>query len=160
VSVRCFSGIWQNEVYEHVICICNLAVLVTDDGESELGARDLIDVLDPSSVRLDGVGRQTDQLDATLGELRLKLCESAELGGANGSVILGVGEENDPVVADELVEVDWAGSGISLEVWCDGSEAETAELKLLGYGSRKRGKFINQYGISRFVKFSSCSQNE
>lgn len=120
-----------------------MTFLITDDGESELGARNLIDVLDPSSVRLNGVGRQTDQLNATLGELRLKLCKSAELGGANRSVILGVGEENDPVVADELMEIDGPGGGISLEVWSDGSEAETAELKLLAYyWSRKRGKFI------------------
>jgi len=121
-------------VIKHVIGICNLTFLVTDDGESELGARNLIDVLDPSSVRLNGVGRQTDQLNATLGELRLKLCKSAELGGANRSVILGVGEENDPVVADELVEIDGPGGGISLEVWSDGSEAErSCPLFLCGH---------------------------
>jgi len=111
-------------VVKHVIEVCDFAFLVTNDRERELGARDLIDILDPSSVRLDGVGGQTDQLDATLGELRLKLCESAELGGADGGVIFRVREENDPFVANELMEVDWAGSGLSLEVWRDGSETE------------------------------------
>jgi hypothetical protein len=82
-------------------------------------------------VRLDGVGRETDQLDTTLGEFRLELCECAELGGADGRVVFRVGEEDDPVVANEFVEVDWALSGLSLEVWRGGSETETAELKPL-----------------------------
>ena len=70
-------------------------------------------------MRFDGVGGETDQLDATLGELRLELCERTELGSANGSVIFWVREENNPVVADELMEVDWASGGFGLEVGCD-----------------------------------------
>jgi hypothetical protein len=35
-----------------------------------------------------------------------------------------VGEEDDPVAADELVEVDRAFGGVGLEVWRDGTEAE------------------------------------
>ena len=111
----------------HVVGKGNLTALVTNDGESQLAARDLIDILDPSSVRFDRVGRQTDQLDATLGELGLELCECAELGGADGSIVFGMGEEDDPVIANEVVEVDGAGGGLSLEVWCDGSQSETAE---------------------------------
>ena len=99
-----------------------MAVLIANDGEGELGARDLIDVLDPSSVRLDRVGRQANQLDAALGKLGLELCERTELGGANGSVILGVGEEDDPVIANELVEVDGASGCLRLEVGRGGSE--------------------------------------
>ena len=117
--------------YSHVVGICDLAVLVTDDGESELRPRDLIDIFNPSSVRLDCVGGQTDQLDATLGELRLEFCECAELGGADGSVIFGVGEEDHPVISNELMKVDWAGGGLSLEVWCDRSQSETAKVKML-----------------------------
>ena len=40
----------------------------------------------------NGVGRQTDQLDAALGELGLELCKGAELGGADGGVVFWVGE--------------------------------------------------------------------
>lgn len=109
----------------HVIGVCDLALLVTNDWEAQLAARDLIDVLDPSSVRLNGVGRETDQLDATLGELWLELCEGAELGGADWSVVLWVREENNPLVADELVEVNWALSGLGLEVGGNGTQAET-----------------------------------
>jgi len=37
-----------------------------------------------------------------------------------------VGEEDDPFVSDELVEVDGTGGGLCLEVGCNGSETETA----------------------------------
>lgn len=36
-----------------------------------------------------------------------------------------MGEEDNPFVADELVEVDWAGGGLGLEVGSNGSETET-----------------------------------
>lgn len=76
----------------------------------------LIDIFDPSSVRLNGIGGKPDQLDATLGEFGLELCEGTELGRAHGSVIFWVREENDPVVTDELVEIDGPFGGLSLEV--------------------------------------------
>jgi hypothetical protein len=63
--------------FSHVIGICDLSVLVADDREGQLAASDLIDIFDPSSMGLDGVGRETNQLDPALGELRLELCESA-----------------------------------------------------------------------------------
>lgn len=63
-------------------------------------------------VRFDSVSRQTDQLDATLSELRLKLGESTELSSAHWGVILRVREENDPVVTNEVVEVDGALWGL------------------------------------------------
>lgn len=40
----------------HVIGKRNLTVFVADDREAQLDAGDLIDVVDPTSVRLDGVG--------------------------------------------------------------------------------------------------------
>lgn len=80
-------------------------------------------------MAVDGVGRETDELDATLGELGLELGKGAELGGADGRVVLGVGEEDDPVVADELVEVNGALCGLGLEV--GGSGAETEGLSAL-----------------------------
>lgn len=95
-----------------------------------MATRDLIDVFDPASVRLDGVGRQTDQLDTTLVEFRFELCESTELGGADGGVVLRVGEQHNPVVTDELMEVDGTGGGLGLEVRRDGSQAEAAKVKV------------------------------
>jgi hypothetical protein len=98
---------------------------------------------------------KTNQLHTTLVELGLQLREGTKLGGACGSeVILSkiqhrvswevqrlcfrnqngekthrVGEENDIVVADELVEVDLALVGLSLEV--GGSRAETDAVEMV-----------------------------
>ena len=108
----------------HVVGKSDLPLLVTNDGEAQLGAGDLIDVLDPAAVALNSVCAQTDELDAPLGELRLELSESTELGGADGGVVLGVGEEDDPAVANELVEVNGTTGGLSLEVGRNAAEAE------------------------------------
>ena len=98
----------QLRVVLHVVGKRNLALLVANDGELQLGAGDLIDVLDPALMAVDGVGRETKELCAALDGLRLELGEGTELGGADGGVVLGVREEDDPVVTDELVEVDGA----------------------------------------------------
>jgi hypothetical protein len=100
-------------VVKHVVLESDLALLVANDGELEAGARDLVDVLDPATVAVDGVGRETNELDTTLGELGLELSEGTELGGADGGVVLGVREQNHPLISNELVEVDGTG-GVSV----------------------------------------------
>ena len=100
----------------HVVEIGNLALLVGNDGEADAGAGHLIDVVDPALVAAEGVGRQADELDAALGELGFQASERAEFGGADRRVVLGVREEDDPLVADELVEVNGAVGGVGLEV--------------------------------------------
>jgi len=75
-------------VVEHVIEVGNLAYLVGNDGERHFRASNFIDILDPSLVAAEGVGRETDQLDAALGELGLELGEGTKLGGAYGCVVL------------------------------------------------------------------------
>lgn len=102
---------------EHIIQECHLSLFVADDGELEVAATDLVDVLDPAVVLLDRVGRETDELHATPGEFRLQFGESTQLRGADGSVVLWVGEEDNPVIANEFMEVDRARSGLSVEVW-------------------------------------------
>jgi hypothetical protein len=79
-------------VVNHVVEESNLALLIANDWESEVGVVNLVDILDPAAVGLDGVGRETDELAATLGELRLKLGEGTELSGADWSVICEEGE--------------------------------------------------------------------
>jgi hypothetical protein len=86
----------------HVVRQSNLPLLVTDYREGELATGDLIDILDPPGVAVDCVGRKSDELRATLGELGLELSEGTKLSSADGSVVLGMREKNDPVVADEL----------------------------------------------------------
>lgn len=108
----------------HVVGKGNLALLVANDGEADVAASDLSNVLDPAIVGLDSVGRETNQLDAALGELGLELGKGAELGGADGGVVLGMREEDDPGVADELVEVNVSFGCLGLEVGGDGAETE------------------------------------
>lgn len=43
-------------VVNHVVQVGNLALRVGDDGELEVGAADLVNVLDPLVVRVDVVG--------------------------------------------------------------------------------------------------------
>lgn len=73
----------------------------------------------------EGVGREADELDAALVELGLKASHLTELGGADGGVVLGMGEEDHPAVADELVEVDKAIGGIGLKVGGNRAQAKT-----------------------------------
>lgn len=74
-------------VVQHVVEVGNLPLLVTNDWEPQVGTGDLVNVLDPALMGSDSVGRETNELDATPGELRLKLSKSSELGGADGSVV-------------------------------------------------------------------------
>lgn len=120
-------------VVQHVIGVGDLALLVADDGEVQLAAADLVNVLDPALMAVDGIGRETNELDIALGELGLELCESAELGGADRGVVLGVREEDDPAVADELVEVNGALCGLRLEVGRDGAEAQRLLTLFVGH---------------------------
>ena len=44
-----------------------------------------------------------------------------------------MGEEDDPAIADEVVEVDGPGGGVGLEVGRDGAEAKTVEVGVSFY---------------------------
>ena len=60
---------------EHVVQVRHLSLLVCDDRKLEVAARYFVDILDPSAVAVEVVRRETDQLDAALGELWLELCK-------------------------------------------------------------------------------------
>ena len=109
---------------QHVIEEGNLALLVTNDWEFQIAPGDLVDILDPSSVAFDRVGGQPDQLDATLGEFGFQFCESAKLGGAHRGIVFWVREEDDPVVTNKLVEVNWTLGGLGLEIGGNAAEAQ------------------------------------
>lgn len=111
-------------VVDHVVQVGDFAALVANDGKLEVAPRDLIDVLDPSSMALDGISGEANELCATLCELGLELCEGTKFSGADGSVVLWVREEDDPIVADELVEVNGALGSLGLEVGGNASQTE------------------------------------
>lgn len=113
---------------QHVVGESNLSALVANDWELQVGAGNLVDVLDPGIVLVNGVGGETDELDVALCELWLELCEGTKLGGTDWGEVVWVGEEDNPGVPDELVEVDWAAGSLSLEVWGDAAEAESEKM--------------------------------
>lgn len=111
-------------VVDHVEGVGDLALGIGDNGELEVGAGNLIDVLDPAVVGLDVVGTETNELDTARGELGLELGEGAQLGGTDGGEVIGVGEEDGPLVTDELVEVDGTVGGLGIEVRGSRAQAE------------------------------------
>lgn len=119
----------------HVVEEGDLPLLVGNNGEVEGVAADLLDVGSPALVRVDGVGAQAQQLDAALLELGLEAGHLAQLGGADRGVVLGVREEDNPVLADILVQVDGALGRIGLEVGGDGAQAEAVGDSMLAASS-------------------------
>lgn len=115
----------------HIVEESNLPLLVSDNREVERVAANLLDIGGPAIVAVNRVGAQAEQLDTALGELGLQTGHLAQLGGANGGVVLRVGEENDPVVADILVQVNGTLGGVGLEVRGDGAQAEAVVHGLL-----------------------------
>ena len=99
---------------EHVVELGDLELGVADHGVVDLVAADVFDVLGPLAVVFDGVDGEADDLGAALGELAFEAGHGAELGGADGGEVLGVREEDGPVVADPLVKVDgpWVVSAV------------------------------------------------
>jgi len=91
---------------QHVVQQGNLPLLVTDDGELQVATADLVDISDPVSMAVNGVCGQSDQFDASSCEFWLQLCECSQLSCANWCEVFGVGEEDDPFIADELMEVN------------------------------------------------------
>lgn len=67
-------------------------------------------------MRFDRISRQADQLNASFCKFGLEFCKRAQLGGANGSIIFGMGEKDGPLVANPFMEIDGARRGLGLEV--------------------------------------------
>jgi hypothetical protein len=77
--------------------------VVGNDGEAVLlptarhaRAGHFIDIFDPLVVRLEGVGREPDQLDIALREFRRELCKGSQLGRTNWSEVGRVAKQNGP----------------------------------------------------------------
>ena len=67
-------------------------------------------------MAVDRVDAESDQLGVALGELGLDLGHVAKLGGADRGEVLGMGEQDRPLVADPLVEIDRSLRRLSREV--------------------------------------------
>ena len=111
-------------VVQHIVQGRDLAGIISNDGEVQADVVDLVDIIDPTLVGLETVGGESNDLDVALSELVLETGNLAELGGADGGEVSRVGEEDNPGVADKVVELDVALGSLGLEVRGDGAEAE------------------------------------
>jgi hypothetical protein len=66
-------------VVDHVVEVSDFARFVGNDGESQIAARDVVDILDPFLMRVQSIGTQSDKFDSSLLEFRLEFGEGAEL---------------------------------------------------------------------------------
>jgi hypothetical protein len=118
-------------------------------------------------VAVDGVGGEANELCAALGELWLKLRESSQLRGADGCVVLGMREEDNPFVTDELVEVDGALGSLGLEVGGGAAQAERlgafrhiswSPCQLHANSANMRGSGVDsaQLRTLGYVSWSTC----
>jgi hypothetical protein len=85
-------------------------------------------------MRVYRVGAQAQQLDAALLEFGLEARHLAQLGGADRGVVLGVGEEDYPVVTNIFVQVNWPLGSVGLEIGGDGAQAEAVWESRLATG--------------------------
>ena len=102
--------------WKHVVELRDLQCGVADDGVVDLVAADVLDVLLPLAVAVDGVDREADDLGSALRELVLESGDGTEFGGADGSEVLGVRKENGPSVTDPFMEVNRSLGGLSGEI--------------------------------------------
>ena len=101
---------------QHVVELGDLKLRVADHGEGDLVALGFFDVAGPFAVAGNRVYAQADNLTVAACKLGRQSGHVAELGGADGRKILGMGEQNRPSVADPFVKVDGTLSGIGREI--------------------------------------------
>ena len=78
-------------------------------------------------MALNGISRETNQFDTALGELRLVSGQRRKLGRAYRRVVFRMGEQDSPVVANPLVEVDHTYSRRCLEIRSRRPQAEARD---------------------------------
>ena len=101
---------------DHPVEIAHLLVFVGQDRIVNGGLLHLVDVADPALVALGGIDAQGDRLDVALVPLGAQPGHLAQLGGADGGVVRGVGEQHNPAVTSEVVEVDRTQLGVLGEI--------------------------------------------
>jgi hypothetical protein len=122
-------------VIDHIVQVCDLAGLIGDDRECQFAIGDLIDILDPPLMGLEGVCTVSKDFNTAFIEFGLEFSYGAKLvsmrsieGGylssAHGSKVFGMGEENGPAVCDKLVEPDRSLSCLCFKVGSDASQSQ------------------------------------
>ncbi|MCY1415612.1 hypothetical protein D9M71_311030 [compost metagenome] len=101
---------------DHVVELGHHQVVVADHRVVDRVALGFLDVTNPFAVVADRVDGQADHLGIALVELGLELGHVTQLSGADRSEVLRVGEQDGPLIADPLVEVDRAFGGFGGEI--------------------------------------------
>ncbi|MCY1350079.1 hypothetical protein D9M69_363020 [compost metagenome] len=101
---------------DHVVELGHGEVLVTDHRIVHRTALGFLDIADPLAVVADRVDGKAHHLGVALVELGLEPGHVAQLGGADRGEVLRVGEQDGPLVADPLVEVEGAFGGFCGEI--------------------------------------------
>jgi hypothetical protein len=66
-------------IIDHVVQERNLPGLIRNNRETQMAPRNVIDILNPFLMRLERIGTQPNELDATFRKLRFKFGEGTEL---------------------------------------------------------------------------------
>src|SRR5690606_40147801 len=96
----------------------------------ELCVLGFLDVADPLVVGVERVDADGDGLHPALVELGLELRGVAELGGADGRAVLGVGEQYHPVASGPFVEPDRSQGGFLREIGGNVAQAKGSQVCL------------------------------
>src|SRR5215469_13605903 len=102
---------------QHAVKFGDFQIGVADQWIIGSDSDDVLDISGPFLVTVDRVDGQTQDLDATLVEFRLKTRHRAELGGANRGEIFWMRKQHRPIVTDPVVEANFAFCGFGLEIW-------------------------------------------
>ena len=102
---------------DHIIQPRHFPIGISDDGKLQVGAGDVVDIFDPLLVRRQIIGAESNHFDIPTDKFIFEFGKRSEFGGADGSEVGWVGEEDAPAVVEEFVKVDLALGGLSTEVW-------------------------------------------
>ena len=116
VGRRALGGIAGRACGQHAVALRHIEVDVANHRVVRRKALRLLNVGRPAGMLFDRVDRETDDLDATLVELRFDLGHVTEFGGADRREVLRVREQHHPRIADPIVEFDLAFRGLRFEI--------------------------------------------
>src|ERR1019366_4102659 len=103
---------------QHVVQPSHFELRVADHGISYLVALSFFDVRRPLTVATHGVDTKADDLTVPRCKAWFELGHIAQFGGANGSKVFRMREQNGPPIANPFMKVDLTLRGLSGEIRC------------------------------------------
>lgn len=117
------------KLIQHPIQLWHCPILISYNGELQPRAIRVqrIDIFDPPFVRGHIVGGKTDELDTPRGEIGVRESNGGEFRGADGSVVVRVGEEDGPRPVEPVVELSPKLVTPRKQVWRERERDEKTE---------------------------------